>query len=138
MLRRGHDTADVNMHSCSEHLSDPVQAEPAVPGTRRVAQQAAGEAGWSGRIMPAGPKFRGHHTGGFPRVRRDRSEGPLDPGVVRARRPTAVCLLDGATHHGAPPAVGEGHPMATGPVGHRALACPAHLPVTGRPGRPSP
>lgn len=99
VLRLSHDTVDVNMRNCSEHLLDPVQAGPVVAGMRRVAQQAAGEAKWSGRIALDGPKFCGYHAGGFFRVHQDRSEDPLDPGIVRARRLSIVCLLNDTTHH---------------------------------------
>jgi predicted 2-oxoglutarate/Fe(II)-dependent dioxygenase YbiX len=93
VLRQSRDSVDPRLRRCSEHALPADCAARVVTAMREVTSRALG-AGSSDGIRLEGPKFCSYGAGEYFRAHRDRSDDPLDPAVVRARRFSVVCLLN--------------------------------------------
>lgn len=93
VLRQSHESLDSRLRRCSEHALPAGEAGAVVSAMREIAGRAL-RAGPSDGTRLDGPKFCSYGPGEYFRAHRDRSDDPLDPAVVRARRFTIVCLLN--------------------------------------------
>ncbi|MBL7497167.1 2OG-Fe(II) oxygenase [Frankia sp. CNm7] len=93
VLRQSHDSVDLRMRRCLEHQVSATDAAAVLSAMRTTVDQVLDPGSLDG-VGFDGPKFCSYPPGGYFRAHNDRSEDPADPGVVRGRQFSVVCLLN--------------------------------------------